>query len=142
MATTALSGPRKIIELDGHPVSEWELDLKAMYMWKGRLWCLSKFGCCICADSDDGAGNATLSYEEDDGDHYHCMKHGPLVEVAYLAERSYTIKIGDVERKGKDRHEDCLLFPDEMGTEHMNSLISEMLDLAESEENEDKDQDE
>ena len=136
MGNTALSGPRRIIELDGKPTSEWELDLKASYAWKGRLWSISKFCCAICADDDSNP--ATFFCEEDD--HYRCAKHGPLMEVPYLAERSYTIKIGDVERKGKDRHEDILLFPKGMGPDHRNSLISQMLDDAETDEADDQDE--
>lgn len=133
MTTLALSGPKKIIELDGRPVSEWELDLKAVHLWKDKLWTLEVTGCALCAAD---SSHVTLSRKEGDKEYFHCTEHGELDAVPYEAVKTYVIRIGDVERTGKETCTDIMLFPVSLDEEKKNRIINEMLDLAEEEEDE------
>ena len=138
MTTSPLSGPKKIVDLDGCPMSEWELDLKAVHLWKNKLWTLEPFGCAICAGPD--SVHATLSRKEGDEEYFHCTDHGELEAVPYKAVRTYVICIGDIERTGKEVFDDSLLFPKSLSKKDRTRIINEMLDQAEADEAEEEEE--
>jgi len=135
-AVKKMSGPAKIIELDGIPSTRWKLDTNAVHLWNGKLWRKEKIGCVICVEKD-GPENATLCHASDDGvETFHCMNHGSLIAVPYSMKKVYTITIGDVTREGEEEVVDTMLFPEEMTLVSRNELIDRMLDEAQAEEKE------
>jgi hypothetical protein len=136
MAVTALSGPKKIIELDGKPQESWRLDPKALHLWNGKLWKLEAHGCLLCAQ-DELEGRVTFSHQDDsDEEHYWCMRHGALTEVSYSMVKNYTVTIGGVTRSGEESIEDVMLFPSSMSAAEQNKIIEGLLDETEAEEKE------
>lgn len=129
-----MSGPTKIVELDGVPVSKWKLDPNAVHLWKGKLWRKEKVGCVLCVEKE-GNEHATLCHTDDDGNEsFHCMEHGELIAVPYSMKKTYTIRIGDVVREGEETLDDSMLFPSGMNPEERNTLIGKLLDEAQQEE--------
>lgn len=133
-AARKMSGPTKIVELDGVPVAKWKLDPNAVHLWKGKLWKKENVGCVLCVEKE-GNEHITLSHADDSGEeHFHCMEHGDLVAVPYSMRKVYTIRIGDVVREGEESLEDTMLFPSEMTLPARNELINRLLDEAQKEE--------
>lgn len=138
MAATALSGPRKIIELDGKPEQSWHLDSTAVHLWKGKLWKWEPIGCILCIEQE-GIPHETLSTEVDeDGEtQYCCMTHGALQKIPYTMEKKFRVTLGGITRDGFETVTDAMLFPQSMDEEEKNSLICRLLDEIEEEEHED-----
>lgn len=133
-AAFAMSGPRKIIELDGKPRESWRLDEKALHLWEGKLWRKEVVGCVKCVEKE-GNDFVTFSRTDDDGnEHFHCMHHGPLDEVPYEMVKKYTITIGGVVREGEESVKDSMLFPSSMTEEEKTQLIESLLEEAEQSE--------
>jgi len=133
-AARKMSGPTKIIELDGIPVSKWKLDSNAVHLWKGRLWKKEKVGCVLCVEKE-GNEHTTLSYVDDAGkEHCHCMEHGELASVSYSMRKVYKVTIGTVTREGEESLDDFMLFPAEMTLQEQEALINRLLDESQKEE--------
>ena len=133
-AARKMSGPTKIVELDGVPVSKWKLDPAAVHLWKGKLWKKEKVGCVLCVEKE-GNEHVTLSHVDNDGkEHFHCMEHGELSEVSYSMRKVYKITIGTVVREGEESLDDVMLFPAEMTLPEQETLINRLLDEAQKEE--------
>ena len=128
MAVTALSGPRKIVELD-EDLDSTKVEPGAHHLWKGKLWNVEAIGCVLCVDSE----NAVTFSDVEDDDKCHCSVHGPLLEVPYIMVKQWTITIGDVEDKGEDRVEDSMLFPVSMPTDERDALVRKYLEDAKKE---------
>lgn len=134
-AILAMSGPSKIIELDGKPRSKWRIEEGAMHLWEGKLWRKDVVGCVLCVEHE-GNDYITFARTDDDGaEHCHCVEHGPLEEVKYEMVKTYVVTIGGVVREGEERVEDSMLFPASMSTEEKDELINNLLDEADREEN-------
>jgi hypothetical protein len=135
-AVLKMTGPTKIIELDGVPSKNWKIDPKAIHLWKGKLWKKENVGCVLCVEKE-GPEFVTLCNTDDAGvEHFHCMEHGELLEVPYSMKKNYTIRIGDVIREGVEELEDTMLFPEEMTLVARNELINRLLDESQQEESE------
>lgn len=133
-ALRAMSGPTKIIELDGIPVKNWKIDPNAVHLFKGKLWSKEPVGC-ICCVEREGPEFTTFSTVDSNGvEHFQCMEHGTLVEIPYSMRKVYTIKIGDVVREGEQSVDDTMLFPAEMEVSVRNALIDRLLDEADKDE--------
>jgi len=137
-AVYAMSGPTKIIELDGTERSKWRFEDKALHLWEGKLWRKEAVGCVKCVEKE-GVDYTTLSRAEGaEGDkpeeHFHCMHHGPLDEVPYEMVKKYTVTIGGVVREGDVSVKDTMLFPASMNAEERTTLIEKLLEEAEDEE--------
>lgn len=129
-----MSGPTKIVELDGVPVSKWKLDANAVHMWKGKLWKKENVGCVLCVEKE-GNEHVTLCHADDSGkEHFHCMEHGELTAVGYSMKKVYAITIGTVTREGTEELSDIMLFPAEMTLPEQEKLINHLLDEAQKEE--------
>lgn len=125
-----MSGPTKIIELDGIPSKNWKIEGNAVLLWKGKLWKKEPVGCVLCVEKE-GNEHITLCHsDEHDKDTFQCMEHGELVEVPYTMKKVYTIKIGDVVREGEEDLADTMLFPAAMEVAARNELIGRLLDEA------------
>jgi hypothetical protein len=134
-AVLAMSGPTKIIELDGKPRSKWRIEEGAMHLWEGKLWRKDVVGCVLCVEQE-GNDYITFARTDDDGaEHCHCVEHGPLDEVKYSMVKQYTVTIGGVVREGEEVVNDSMLFPASMSTEEKDELINKLLDEADREEN-------
>lgn len=134
-AVLAMSGPTKIIELDGKERSKWRIEEGAMHLWEGKLWRKDVVGCVLCVEQE-GNDYITFSRTDDDGvEHCHCVEHGPLDEVPYSMVKQYTVTIGGVVREGEEVVKDSMLFPASMSTEEKDELINKLLDEADREEN-------
>lgn len=138
MANTALSGPRKIIELDGKPEQTWQLDSSAVHLWKGRLWKWEVVGC-ICCIEEEGIPHETLSTVEGDETEYVCMTHGPLVKVPYTMRKDFRVTLGGITRTGFEEISDAMLFPTSMSEDEKSALINRILDEIEEDESSDVD---
>ena len=124
-----MTGPRRILELDGIPRDQWRVDDR-LIIWNNRLWEKEKVGCCLCVEKD-GREFVTLCHSEDGKpDVFHCMQHGELVEVPFTMKKIYTITIGDVIREGEESLCDRMLFPSDMPLGARNELIGRLLDEA------------
>jgi hypothetical protein len=135
-AVLKMTGPTKIIELDGIPSKNWKLSPTAVHLWKGKLWRKEKVGCVLCVEKE-GPEFATLCHTDKDGvESFHCMEHNELIAVPYSMKKVYTIRIGDVVREGEEELEDTMLFPEEMTLASRNELINRLLDEAQSDEKE------
>ena len=141
-AFQSVSGPTKIIELDGKPRSQWRVEEDALHLWEGKLWRREAVGCVLCVE-EEGIDHTTFSRTEvsagDDGEetkceHFHCMKHGALDEVKYEMVKKYTVTIGGVVRDGEVSVEDSMLFPTSMSQDERVELINKLLDEADEEE--------
>lgn len=131
-----MTGPTKIIELDGIPSKNWKLDANAVHLWKGKLWRKEKVGCVLCVEKE-GPEHATLCHSDPGGvESFECMEHGGLIAVNYSMKKVYTITIGSVVREGEETLEDVMLFPEEMTLTARNELINRLLDEAQNEEKE------
>lgn len=136
MAKVALkmSGPTKIIDLDGIPSKKWKLDINAVHLWRGKLWKKEPIGCVLCAEKSDPE-YATLCHSDNNGiDHHYCMNHGDLTAVEYVMTKTYQISIGGIVRSGTEEVEDVILFPQEMTLASRNELINRILNEAQQEE--------
>lgn len=134
VALHKMTGPTKIIELDGIPSKNWKLDVNAVHLWNGKLWRKEKVGCVLCVEST-GSEYATLCHTDKNGvETFHCMNHGALIAVPYSMKKVYTIRIGDVVREGEEEVVDTMLFPEEMTLTARNELIERLLDEAQSDE--------
>lgn len=130
-----MSGPSKIIELDGKERSKWRVEEGAMHLWEGKLWRKDVVGCVLCVEEE---GNDYITFsriDKDEVEHCHCVTHGALDEVKYEMVKQYTVTIGGVVREGEERVEDSMLFPASMSTEEKDELINKLLDEADREEN-------
>lgn len=136
MAVTALSGPRKIIELDGKPQQSWHLDSTAVHLWKGKLWAWEQIGCILCIE-EEGIPHETLSSAEGEEKEYCCMEHGPLQRVEYSMEKKFKVTLGGVTRDGFEEITDMMLFPQSMSAEEKTALINRLLDEIDEEERKD-----
>lgn len=133
-AVRKMTGPTKIIELDGVPSKNWKIEGNAVLLWKGKLWKKEPVGCVLCVEKE-GNEHITLCHSDDhDKDTFHCMEHGELVEVPYSMRKVYTVQIGEVHREGTEELADTMLFPAEMELSARNELIGRLLDEAQSEE--------
>jgi hypothetical protein len=133
MAAIALSGPRKIIELDGKPELAWRLDSSAVHLWKGKLWKWEAVGC-ICCIEEEGLPHETLSTVEGDEVEYECMTHGVLERVEYVMRKDFVVTLGGVTRTGFEEITDAMLFPKSMSEDEKLSLINKILDEIEEDE--------
>ena len=130
-----MSGPSKIIELDGKPRAKWRIEEGAMHLWEGKLWRKDVVGCVLCVEQE-GNDYITFSRTDDEGaEHCHCVEHGPLDEVPYSMVKQYTVTIGGVVREGEEVVKDSMLFPSSMSAEEKDELINKLLDEADREEN-------
>jgi hypothetical protein len=143
-AAYAVSGPTKIIELDGKERSKWRVEEGALHLWEGKLWSKEAVGCVLCVE-EEGVDHMTFSRSEiEDGaaedaecsEHFHCMHHGPLAEIPYEMVKKYTITIGGVVREGEESVRDSMLFPASMDKDERTALIEKLLDEADSDEKE------
>jgi len=131
----AMSGPTKIIELDGKPCSKWRIEEDAMHLWEGKLWRKDVVGCVLCVENE-GPEHTTFARTDEDGvEHCSCVKHGPLSEVKYKMVKQYTVTIGGVVREGEEVVNDSMLFPASMSEDEKDDLINRLLDEADREEN-------
>ena len=129
-----MSGPTKIIELDGKERSRWRVEEGALHLWEGKLWRKEAVGCIHCVEKE-GNDFITFFRVDDDGKEYFCcMEHGPLEEVPYEMVKQYTITIGGVVREGRETVTDSMLFPTSMAQKERDSLIEKLLDEADKEE--------
>jgi len=142
-AVFAMSGPTKIIELDGKPRSSWRLEKKALHLWKGKLWRLVEAGCFFCAEEAERAraegldveGFVTFTRDHDDGTpESWCMDHGELHEIPYSMEKKFKIVIGGVTREGETSCSDVMLFPVSMSEDERNEAIESLLGELEADE--------
>ena len=134
MAATilAMTGPRKILELDGKPPGRWMLETGAQHLFRDELWSWEVAGCILCAENDN-AENQTLARTDDDGvEHFHCLCHGELEKVPYSIARSCTVKIGNVAREFQDTEEDHMFFPRGMDPDERDRITAEMIELAQA----------
>ncbi len=123
-----MSGPKKIIELDGTPRSQWRLESSALHLFRGRLWSWEIAGCVVCCGALDNAENQTLCRVDDgDTEHFYCLEHQDLQKLAYVITRKCTVRIGEVEREFTDVEEDFLLFPAVMDAEACDALTNTLI---------------
>jgi hypothetical protein len=135
-AVLKMTGPTKIVELDGIPTAKWKLDANATFLWKNRLWRRENVGCVLCVEKD-GPEHVTFCHVDENGvESFHCMEHSELVAVPYSMKKVYTIQIGSVIREGQETLEDTMLFPEEMDLVSRDELINRLLDEAQSDEKE------
>jgi hypothetical protein len=135
-AVLKMTGPTKIIELDGIPSKNWKLDSNAVHLWEGKLWRKEKVGCVLCVEKE-GPEHSTLCHANAEGvESFHCMEHGELSAIPYNMKKVYTITIGDVVREGEEELEDVMLFPRGMDLTARNELINRLLDEAHNSEKE------
>jgi hypothetical protein len=137
-AVFAMTGPTKIIELDGKERSKWRIEDDALHLWNGKLWRKEAVGCVKCVEKE-GVDFMTFSRpegEKDEDEHFHCMEHGPLEEVKYSMVKKYTVTIGGVVREGEQSIKDSMLFPADMSSDDRTLLIEKLLDEADKEEDE------
>jgi len=133
-AARKMSGPTKIVELDGVPIAKWKIDPNAVHLWKGKLWKKENVGCVLCVEKE-GNEHITLCHSDDSGkEHFYCMEHGELSAVPYSSKKVYTITIGTVTREGEETLNDVMLFPAEMTLPEQEKLINRLLDEAQKEE--------
>jgi len=139
-AAYTMSGPTKIIELDGKERSAWRIEEDALHLWEGKLWRKEAVGCVLCVE-EEGVDHMTFSRSEvekegddESSEHFHCMHHGPLKEVPYEMVKKYTITIGGVVREGEESVRDSMLFPASMDKDERTTLIEKLLDEADSDE--------
>ncbi len=128
-----MSGPRKIIDLDLTPESEWEVDDKALHLYLSQLWSHVTTGCVLCVESDrtDAKGQTLRSVENETS---LCLTHGELDEVPYTITRDYLVKFGNVERRGRQEYSDMVLIPKSMPELDRINLIERLLEVAAEEE--------
>jgi hypothetical protein len=131
-AIHAMTGPRKILELDGNPKSRWKLESGALHLFEDKLWAWEIAGCILCAEEND-AEHQTLCREDEKEEHFHCLHHGSLEKVSYAITRLCTVRIGDVEREFRDVEEDYLLFPSKMSEEERTKVTHAMIAEAQEE---------
>ena len=135
-AVLKMTGPTKIIELDGIPTSKWKIDPNATFLWQNRLWRREKVGCVLCVEKE-GPEHVTFCHTNKDGvESFHCMEHNELIAVPYSMKKVYTISIGDVVREGEELLDDTMLFPQDMDVTARNELINRLLDDAQNDEKE------
>lgn len=135
-AALVMSGPKKIIELEGKEPSRWRIEDGALHLWNGKLWSKELVGCVQCVEKE-GNDHITFSRSDNEGEeHFHCMEHGLLDEVKYSMVKQYTVTIGGIVRTGEQSAEDTMLFPSSMSTNEKTSLIKTILDEMEEDEEE------
>jgi len=129
-AEPKVSGPRKIVEVDGIPHKRWRVDDRCTILLGGRLWVLDPVGCLLCLR--DGANVSFTLVSVEPPPVYHCTEHGGLIPVSYVVTRSFVVEIGTSVAEGAKKIEDYMLVPKEMLWCVRNVLIQSVLAEAES----------
>ena len=132
------TGPQNIIDLDNLPESQWEIDSKAQYIYRDKLWTHQAAGCVLCAEADVSNVKAQTLRAHDETDRsFICLTHGELEEMPFLIQRTYLIKIGNYEKTGNQELKDTLLVPKDMPETERSELFARLITAAADVEQED-----
>ena len=129
-----MSGPKKIIDLDGTPESLWKVDPKALHIHGNKLWALEVAGCVLCVEAERSDVRGQTFRSSDDEHTFMCLTHGALEEVQFSIKRDFTINIGKFQRVGHQEVKDVILIPKSLSEEERQEIFSRLVDAAASEE--------
>lgn len=124
-----MTGPRRIVCLDGVPRECWQLDARCAVIWRKRLWFIEQTKCAVCIRAGE-EDNFTFASTETRPS-FHCLEHGELVEIPFVVKRVYVVTIGGAVTEGERSFEDSLYIPREMLFAIRNLLIESLLAEAE-----------
>lgn len=125
-----MTGPRKIIDLDGIPESKWKIEDGATHLYNQKLWTKENAGCVLCveAEREDPRGQTLKSHDDD---HVAvCLTHGPLDEVQFTVSREFKIKIGEIERNGIETINDVVWIPKSLPPDERQNLLERLADFS------------
>lgn len=125
-----MSGPRKIIDLDGTPESDWKVEPQAAHLYAGKLWASEVAGCVLCVEAERHDAKGQTLRDTDDDHKFICLTHGALEEVPFSIKREFVIKIGEFEKTGVQEVNDVILIPKNLTTEEKESLYARLVDAA------------
>lgn len=120
--------PREIIDLPDEFTAS-DVKPNGLHIWQGKQWIREAVGCVTCMEDPDAV---TISNIDDRGECV-CSVHGELIELPYVLEKSWKVKIGDFEKTGTDMVEDSMLFPSSMGEDERNRSIDRFLESGSKE---------
>lgn len=126
----SMSGPRKIIDLDATPESQWKVDPQATHIYSGRLWATEVAGCVLCVEAERHDALGQTLRESDDDHSFMCLTHGPLDEVPFLVRRDFVINIGPFEKKGSQEVRDVVLIPKSLSESDRQELYARLVEAA------------
>lgn len=129
-----MTGPKRIIDLDGTPQAQWKIDNNSLHLLNKRLWTREVTGCVLCVEADRTDVLGQTLRAQDDEDVAICLTHGPLVSVPYQIVRKSTVVVGDRSREVEQKIEDTLLIPVNLPPDEKESLYDRLLGVAAEEE--------
>lgn len=133
-----MSGPKKIIDLDSTPETQWKVEPNSTHIYHGKLWASEVAGCVLCVEAERNDAKGQTLRDADDEHSFMCLTHGPLEEVPFTVRRDFEIKIGDFVKSGSQAVTDVVLIPKSLSAEERQDLYSRLVDAAgEAEEQDD-----
>lgn len=120
-----MTGPRRIVCLDGIPRERWHLDDRCAVIWRKRLWFIEQTKCAVCIRAGKDESFTFASTETPPS--FHCLEHGELVEIPFVVKRLYVVTVGTAVAEGERAFEDSLYIPKEMLFAIRNLLIESLL---------------
>lgn len=126
-----MTGPRRIVTLDGLPRDRWRLDHRSAFLLSGQLWHVVEAGCLQCLDQRDATGHTLVT---EDSMTALCTDHGKLAILAYTVTRSYRVTVGTAWAEGERLREFQVFVPTEMVWAIRDLLLKQFLAEAEAHE--------
>lgn len=126
----AITGPKKIIDLDVLPEGDWKIETGALHLYHDKLWKYEQTGCVLCAECERGDAHGQTLSSISDSKQFLCLTHGILEEVKYTITRQVTVKIGEFERTASQSIEDAVLMPVDMEQDERNEILDRLVSAA------------
>lgn len=125
-----MSGPKKVIDLDSTPETNWSVDHNATHIYNGKLWVTEVAGCVLCVEAErqDAKGQTLRDIHSESC--FVCLTHGPLERVSFWVRRDYVIKIGQFEKRGFQEVNDVILIPIGLSEAERHDLYARLVDAA------------
>jgi hypothetical protein len=126
----SMSGPKKIIDLDSTPESQWTVESNATHIYSGKLWASEVAGCVLCVEAERHDAKGQTLRDAADEHLFVCLTHGPLEEVSFLVRRDFVIKIGKFEKTGFQEVNDTILIPKSLSEDERQGLYARLVEAA------------
>lgn len=125
-----MTGPRRLVVLDGVPRHQWRLDRRSAALWRGRLWYVEPTKCAVCIRAGDDTSVTFVT--TDVQPILRCVEHGELAKIAFVVKRMYSVALGQAVVEGATTCEDVVFIPEELSYVEYNALTQTLLAEAEA----------
>lgn len=126
----SVAGPKKVIDLDLLPESEWKIEPEALHLYNNKLWRHEKAGCVLCVECERNDAHGQTLSATDSPHQFICLTHGLLEEIPYCITRNVIVKIGSYERTGTQNFNDFILMPIDMDQDEREELLDRLISAA------------